>query len=180
MIRDPRGVVGFWRAAGYSRWFAKSDVFDRLVGLRLGRLHRAAAAGLLDRWITSPVGALALSILLDQAPRNLHRGNALTYATDPEARAVAKYALDRGFDRRVPPVMQPFFYLPLMHSESLADQERCLALYEDYGDAEMLHFARHHHDVIARFGRFPHRNGILGRETTPEEARFLTEDGFRG
>lgn len=179
-IADAASVVAFWREAGPERWFAKSDEFDRLVGLRLGPLCESAQAGSLDHWADEPAGALALSILLDQVPRNLHRATPLAYASDPKALAIAKQALERGFDQRVAEIMRPFFYLPLMHSENLADQERCLALYEAYGNAEMLYFARHHRDIIARFGRFPHRNQILGRETTPQEAQFLTEDSFRG
>ena len=125
-------------------------------------------------------GALALLILLDQFSRNMFRDSARAFATDYLARAIADRALARGFDQETDTTMRPFFYLPFMHSELLADQDRCLRLYEAFGDPEQLKFAVTHRDIIAKFGRFPHRNRVLGRETTPAEREFLDGGGFAG
>lgn len=178
---DPRPIVGFWRAAGPGRWFAKSELFDAEVGRRLGSLHYWAAAGMLDHLATqSAQGALALIILLDQVPRNMFRGTARAFATDGHAREIACYALARGFDRRVPKLLRGFFYLPFMHSEDVGDQELCVALYEELKDPLGLEYAEVHLDIIRRFGRFPHRNAALGRETTMAEEQFLIQGGFAG
>lgn len=119
-------------------------------------------------------------LLLDQLPRNIHRGTAAAFACDPAARAAAGRAIAAGFDGQVEPLLRPFFYLPFMHSEDLADQERCVALYRASGDAAWLKYALEHRDIIARFGRFPHRNRALGRASTPEEAACLAGGGFTG
>ncbi len=178
---DPRAVISFWRAAGPPRWFSKSDQFDAEVGRRLGSLHYWAAAGMLDHLaVKSANGALALLILLDQVPRNMFRGSPRAFATDAHAREVARYAISRGLDKRVPRKMRTFFYLPFMHSEDETDQELCLALYKDMNDANGVHWAQEHLDIIREFGRFPHRNAALGRDTTPEEAQFLADGGFAG
>ena len=176
----PATVLQFWRDAGRERWFSKDEAFDALCRARFEEVHRAAAAGSLSSWERTPEGALALVILLDQIPRNIFRGDARTWATDPVAVAVADRALANGFDRDVAPELRAFFYLPFMHAEDLAAQERSVALYEAHGDPENLKFARHHKDIIARFGRFPHRNETLGRESTPEEIAYLEADPFRG
>ncbi len=125
-------------------------------------------------------GALALAIVLDQFPRNMFRGDARTYAADALAREVAERALARGFDRELPSPEWQFFYLPFEHSESLPDQERCCALFAAAGDADLLKWAELHADIIRRFGRFPHRNAVLSRATTPDEQAFLDGDGFKG
>jgi uncharacterized protein (DUF924 family) len=178
---DPRAVISFWRSAGPSRWFRKDARFDAEVGRRLGSLHYWAAAGMLDHLATqSAEGALALLILLDQVPRNMFRGSARAFATDAHAREIARYAISRGLDRRITRRMRTFFYLPIMHSEDEADQELCLALYEQMNDANGAHWAKEHLDIIRKFGRFPHRNDILGRDTTHAEAQFLAEGGFAG
>jgi uncharacterized protein (DUF924 family) len=147
-------------------------------------VHHAAARGEYDAWAKTAEGALALLILLDQFPRNLYRKSAHAFATDPKARGIARAAIAEGFDRQVEPLLRPFFYLPFEHSEDLADQEACVALCErlaqETGDEETLKWARLHLDIIARFGRFPHRNAVLGRTTTPEERAFLDEGGFAG
>jgi uncharacterized protein (DUF924 family) len=128
-----------------------------------------------------PDGALAVVLLLDQFPRNMFRGTRRVYQTDATALDVADRAIERGFDSQVEPALRGFFYLPFEHSESLADQERSVALHEAAGDEDGLTWARHHHDIVARFGRFPHRNAILGRESTPEELAYLAqEDAFKG
>jgi uncharacterized protein (DUF924 family) len=173
-------VVAFWSAAGPDKWFAKNEAFDSEVRRRFLTLHEAAAAGRLSEWEAAPEGALALVILLDQFPRNMFRNDARTFATDPMALSTAGRALSRGFDRLVPPQLRTFFYLPFMHSENLADQERCVALYRAVNDEYSLKYAEDHADIIRRFGRFPHRNAILGRRTTPEEQAFLDGGGFAG
>ena len=179
-IPEPHEVVAFWREAGPERWFARDEAFDELCRARFLPAYEAAAKGELSEWESGPEGALALVILLDQMPRNMFRNDPRTWATDPLAVASAERALANGFDRQVEPGLQQFFYLPFMHAEDLGAQERSVALYEARGDAENLKFAHHHRDIIARFGRFPHRNEILGRETTPEEAANLETDPFRG
>jgi uncharacterized protein (DUF924 family) len=176
----PNEVVAFWRAAGPSRWYKADPMFDRLVRLRLGAAYEAAARGELGDWAASPVGALALLILLDQAPRNIFRGTPRAFATDAAALAVADTAIQRKFDRTFGQPLRQFFYLPFMHSEQLADQERCVALMAAHGGPENLRYAEIHRDVIARFGRFPHRNPILGRTPRPDEEKFLADGGFRG
>lgn len=180
MMTTPQSIVGFWRAAGESRWFHNDPLFDAQVRRQLGHAHEAAADGMLDDWIDSPEGALALLILLDQVPRNIFRGTPSAFETDDDARFVAEVSLGAGYDRRVPKRMRGFFYLPFMHSENLADQERCVALYEELKNPVALRYAQIHYDAIRRFGRFPHRNPILGREMTPEEQRYLDEGGFSG
>jgi len=173
-------VVSFWRAAGPDRWFNKDASFDEEIRQRFLESHEAAAAGKLTDWEQSAQGALALLILLDQFPRNMFRGDARAFVTDPLARAVAAGAIVRGFDSQVPIAMRSFFYLPFQHSEDLADQERGIAFYTAIGDVENLKWAELHADIIRRFGRFPHRNAVLGRTTTPEEHAFLDGGGFAG
>ena len=176
----PADVLAFWRAAGPDKWFAKDDAFDAEIAARFGALWRAAANNELASWETTPEGALALVIVLDQFPRNMFREQARTYETDAVARAVADRALTRGFDREVPQLERRFFYLPFMHSEILADQERCLLLARALGDDEVTKYAEIHTDIVRRFGRFPHRNSMLGRATTPDEQAFLDAGGFAG
>jgi uncharacterized protein (DUF924 family) len=177
---SPGEVVNFWREAGAQRWFSKDEGFDALCRDRFLPAYEAAARGDLAGWEADPEGALALVLLLDQFPRNMFRGSARTYDRDPAALAAASRAVERGDDEKVDPALRQFFYVPFMHAEDLAAQDRCVALFEASGEAENLKFARHHRDIVARFGRFPHRNVILGRETTPEEAAFLETDAFRG
>jgi uncharacterized protein (DUF924 family) len=180
MVASAGEIVSFWREAGPDRWFNKDTAFDDEIRQRFLDAHEEAAAGKFSDWEQSAQGALALLILLDQFPRNMFRGDARAFATDPLARAVAAGALVRGFDSQVPAEMRSFFYLPFQHSEDLADQERGIAFYKAIGDAENLKWAELHADIIRRFGRFPHRNTILGRTTTPEEQAFLDGGGFAG
>jgi uncharacterized protein (DUF924 family) len=174
----PADILAFWRGAGPDRWYTPDDAFDAEVRRRFLDLWRQAAAGDLSSWEASDDGALALVIVLDQFPRNMFRGDAMTYASDALAREVAHRAIERGVDARVDPVLRQFLHLPFMHSEHLADQLRCIELSREAGDTESLKWAEHHADIIRRFGRFPHRNGILGRATTPEEQAFLDQGGF--
>jgi uncharacterized protein (DUF924 family) len=176
----PADIVSFWRDAGPERWFKKDAGFDEEIRGRFLAIHEAAAAGKLTDWEASAEGALALLILLDQFPRNMFRGQARAFASDPLARAIAAGALVRGYDAQAPSAMRGFFYLPFEHSENLADQERAVAFYRTIGDADGLKWAELHADIIRRFGRFPHRNTALGRATTPEERAFLDGGGFAG
>lgn len=172
-------VVRFWRDAGPARWFRKDEAFDAQFRQRFLALHERAAAGEIDHWAAAAQGALALLILLDQFPRNAFRGSARMYATDARAQRIARAALARGLDERVPPEVRNFMYLPLMHAENAADQELSVAKTAALG-GEPHRFALHHRDIIGRFGRFPHRNALLGRASTDEELRFLAGGGFGG
>lgn len=172
-------ILTFWREAGPEKWFRKDDAFDARFRDRFLATHEAAARGELDDWAATADGALALLILLDQFPRNAFRGSPRTYATDPKAREIAKAAVAAGFDREVDPQLRSFFYLPYMHSEDLADLRQCVELSKAVG-GEHHKYAVHHMGIVERFGRFPHRNAMLGRESTPEELRFLAEGGFSG
>jgi uncharacterized protein (DUF924 family) len=176
----PSDILAFWQAAGPDRWFTKDAGFDQEVRARFLATYEAATAGHLLPWEARPDSALALTIVLDQFPRNMFRASARTYWADPLARAVAERALARGFDRDVASDLRTFFYLPFMHSEAIADQERCVALYRALGDDHSLRYAEDHADIIRRFGRFPHRNEVLGRATTAEEQAFLDAGGFAG
>jgi uncharacterized protein (DUF924 family) len=176
----PADILTFWRDVGPDRWYTRNDAFDADVRRRYLGLWQRAAAGELSLWEASDDGALALVIVLDQFPRNMFRGDAQTYASDAQAREVAHRAIARGVDARIDPALREFLYLPLMHSEHLPDQLRCIELSRAAGHAENLKWAKHHADIIRRFGRFPHRNRILGRASTPEERAFLDEGGFTG
>ena len=184
MAAHPHDVTGFWRSAGPAKWFKKNVGFDEAIRLKFEPLHHAAGRGDYDGWADSAEGALALLLLLDQFPRNLYRGSAHAFATDPKARSVARAAIADGYDLEVEAALQPFFYLPFEHSENLEDQDEsitlCLGLRDRHGDEDTLKWAGLHREIIARFGRFPHRNAALGRETTDEEQSFLDDGGFAG
>jgi uncharacterized protein (DUF924 family) len=172
-------VLAFWREAGPERWFKSDPAFDGRLRERFLATHEAAASGALRDWEQTADGALALVIALDQFPRNMFRGTPRAFATDASARAAARRAVAKGFDREFPMPERNFFYLPFEHSEDLADQEFGLALLASTGDAESMRWAETHRDVIRRFGRFPHRNEILGRASTPDEIAYLEGGGFR-
>jgi uncharacterized protein (DUF924 family) len=174
----PAAILAFWRDAGPKRWYTLDAAFDAEVRRRFLGLWQRAAAGELSSWETSDDGALALVIVLDQFPRNMFRDDAQTYASDALAREVAHRAIERGVDARIDLTLREFLYLPFMHSEHLADQLRCIELERAAGHTESLKWAEHHAEIIRRFGRFPHRNRLLGRETTPDEQAFLDEGGF--
>ena len=184
MAATPHDVVGYWRSAGPEKWFAKNHRFDEALRLRFEGVHHAAARGAYDSWIATPEGALALVLLLDQIPRNLWRDSAHAFATDSKARWAARAAIDSGHDRQVEPLLRRFFYLPFEHSEDLGDQALSLRLFaqlrDETGDAESYRWAEIHEEIVARFGRFPHRNACLGRQMTAEEQVFIEEGGFRG
>jgi uncharacterized protein (DUF924 family) len=178
VLAAPAEIVSFWREAGHDKWFAQDESFDQAIRSRFLATHEAGANGALAGWQETAEGALALVLLFDQFPRNMFRGTARAFATDALARAVADRALARGFDQATDPVLRQFFCLPFMHSEALIDQDRSMRLYEALGNAEQLRYATEHREVIQRFGRFPHRNRALGRETTAAEQAFLESDGL--
>jgi uncharacterized protein (DUF924 family) len=179
-VATPKQIVSFWAKAGEKRWFKKDPAFDQKIREHFLVTHQAAELDKLRDWEESAEGALALVLLLDQFPRNMFRGTVRAFANDPQARAVAARAIKRGFDKKVPNELRTFFYLPFEHSEDLADQEKCLKLFRAMKDKDMIHWAKIHHDIIKQFGRFPHRNEILGRNSTPEEMAFLEQGGFGG
>ena len=174
-------VVAFWLQAGPKRWFRRDDAFDVEFRERFLALHFAAARRELDDWADAqgPRPAIALVLLLDQFPRNAFRDTAHMFATDPLARRAAGRLIAAGHDRAVDAALRPFCHLPFMHSEALADQRRSVELNRPLGD-EALRQALHHHDIVQRFGRFPHRNRLLGRDSSAEEQAFLDGGGFRG
>jgi uncharacterized protein (DUF924 family) len=181
MIDDSEAaaMVAFWREAGPSAWFRKDEAFDERFRVRFLAAHEAAARGECDRWRAAPESALGLVLLLDQFPRNAFRATARMFATDAKARAVAAAAIDAGHDRATDEALRLFFYLPFAHSEDLADQDLSVALTVPLGEDSAKH-AREHRDIIARFGRFPHRNAVLGRTSSAEEQAFLDGGGFAG
>ncbi|MBP7240937.1 DUF924 family protein [Amaricoccus sp.] len=178
---DPEAaaIVAFWQEAGPQKWFAKDPAFDVAFRDRFAAAYSQAVQGALTHWIASPLGALALALLLDQYPRNAFRGTPWMYATDAMARLVAEQALALGYWDAAPADLRVFLLLPFGHSERLADQERSVGLAESLIPESAEH-ARHHRDVVRTFGRFPHRNAILGRSTTAEERDYLDGGGYAG
>jgi uncharacterized protein (DUF924 family) len=181
-LPDAQSVLDFWFAASMpSQWFSASAALDQQITERFEPLWREAARGELDHWQSSAEGALALIILLDQFPLNMFRNQALAYSTEQQAVAAARSAIARGFDRQIPRNRVGFLYMPLMHSEQLPDQQLSLQLFTDAGLEENAGFARHHLEVVRRFGRFPHRNEALARSSTPAEMQYLnSKDAFKG
>lgn len=180
MIR-PRDVLDFWFGAGPEKWFAKSDAFDAEIRRRFGEAHAQAAEGKLDGWAVDAQGSLALILVLDQFSRNLWRNDHRAFAQDQKALGLADEAVRRRYDVETPVTARKWFYMPYMHAEDLAAQERGLTYFaQRLDDPETMKFAVEHADIIRRFGRFPHRNAVLGRETTPEEQSFLDAGGFAG
>ena len=175
----PNDVIAFWRDAGPSRWFAKDADFDHRFRESFLSAHEAAARGDLDGWQATSDGVLALILLLDQFPRNAFRGTPRMYASDAKARQIANAAIAAGHDPRVPIELRTFVYLPFGHSENLGDQDRSVALSRQLGEPALTHSERHR-DIVRRFGRFPHRNPILGRNMTAPEQDFLDRGGFAG
>jgi uncharacterized protein (DUF924 family) len=175
----PTDVIAFWSEAGPALWFAKDEAFDRRFRETFLETYHAACRGDLDDWQRTPGGALALVLLLDQFPRNSFRGTPRMYASDARAVKAAEAAIAAGHDRHIDADLRLFFYLPFAHSEALADQERSVALCRDL-DGNSLAHAEGHRDIVKRFGRFPHRNLILGRDMTEEEQRFLDDGGYSG
>ncbi|OGA28612.1 MAG: hypothetical protein A3I01_19380 [Betaproteobacteria bacterium RIFCSPLOWO2_02_FULL_65_24] len=189
MVTGFADIIDFWFGAppaptrGRARveWFRKNDAFDARIRARFAACHELAASRQLWSWESTPYAALALVIVLDQFPRNMFRGQPQAFDTDPLALAAARRLVERGFDRVYLPVERGFAYLPFEHCEDLACQRRALALFGSlaaYRDcAGTIDYARRHYEIIARFGRFPHRNELLGRPSTPEEIEFLRQPG---
>ena len=182
---QPQDVLDFWfgKPAGAPRkaWFVKDPVFDESIRARYLQLHNAAALGGLADWTGNDRSALALIVVTDQFPRNLFRGSPRSFETDPLALATAKHVVGKSWDKNMRPIERLFVYLPFEHSESLAEQERSLALYEPLKSfpetADPEDYPKRHWEIIKRFGRFPHRNAALGRESTAEEVEFLKLPG---
>ena len=188
-MSQAKEILNFWFGKpdeaiyGKSRkvWFIKNPEFDQEVRSRFLQVYQKAAAGELDSWKESLQGCLALIILLDQFPRNMFRKQPQAFATDSQALAYAKHAVAQGFDKELLPIQRQFIYLPFEHSENLCDQHQCIELFStliDYPECVSgVDYAHRHFQVMERFGRFPHRNEILGRESTPEEVEFLKQPG---
>ncbi|QNN45775.1 DUF924 family protein [Thermomonas brevis] len=170
-------LLAFWREAGMDKWFRGGAAFDAECRARWQDAHFAAARRECDGWMDDADGALALVLLLDQIPRNIFRGSGHAFATDPLALHFARRAIEAGFDAQVEPALRLFFYMPFEHSEAIADQRRAVELFTALDDANLLGYAVAHRDVIARFGRFPHRNAALGRSNTPDEQAWLDAGG---
>lgn len=175
----PRAVIDFWKQAGPRHWFAKDETFDDLFRETFYTAHFQAARRELEHWMEQPEGALALLLLLDQYPRNSFRGTAHMFATDPLARFYARQMIAGGMDKQVDAALRLFCYLPFEHSENSDDQQLSLQLHHAL-DPKDSKWAEDHAEIIQRFGRFPHRNDVLGRETTEQERMFLNEGGFAG
>jgi uncharacterized protein (DUF924 family) len=175
-----RKVLDFWFQERVEKhWFDADPELDREIVENFGEFYRYALEGGLSSWTKTAETALALVILLDQFPRNMFRGSPQSYQSDAQAREVSRIAVANAFDQQRPPKERAFFYLPLMHSEDLRDQTECVTLYRRLQDEEQLKYAIEHRDIIARFGRFPHRNKVLGRDNSEEEEAFLkTHKGF--
>ncbi|WP_113911246.1 DUF924 family protein [Roseovarius dicentrarchi] len=179
---NPDDVVKFWLdEVGEKGWYAQSDALDAEIRERFKGAWSSARTGHFGSWTTYPAGALAYIILLDQFPRNMFRGDGTSFATDRQALSAAKASIGRGWDVAIDEPARQFFYLPLMHSENLPDQDRCIRLICDRmpetGDGTLLH-AQAHREVIREFGRFPYRNAALERKSTPSEIAYLKAGGY--
>ncbi|MEL7428983.1 MAG: DUF924 family protein [Pseudomonadota bacterium] len=174
-------VLDFWAGVGNDGWWKRDDALDREIRNRFGDLLEAAIRGELDDWQDAPDSALALIIILDQFSRNLFRDSAKAFEQDPKALTIAKVGLEKGFDRQSREDLRIFFYLPFEHSESILEQETSVKLQYSIDDNPLaLKAALEHREIIQRFGRFPHRNRVLGRHTTPAEQAYLDGGGFKG
>jgi uncharacterized protein (DUF924 family) len=182
MPHDPQRVLDFWFSADVRPlWFRATPDFDARLRELFLTVWQAAARGELDDWRATASGALALVIVLDQFPLNMFRGRAESFSTEDLSRRVAQEAIDQGWDRQLDDSGKAFLYLPFMHGETLDDQERSVQLFREAGLVDSLRWAEHHREIIRRFGRFPHRNDALGRESTPEEILWLaSKTAFRG
>ena len=181
MAIRPREVIDFWMAAGPGVWFARSDDFDAEIRRQFGALHREVTDGGYSAWREFADGALALILILDQFSRNLFRDHPNAFRADAMALGLARHAVARGFDLELVEAERRWLYMPFMHAEDLAAQKEGLGYFSQrLNDPETLRFAEEHYDIIRRFGRFPHRNPVLGREMSPQEQSYLDAGGFRG
>ncbi|PJB71765.1 MAG: DUF924 domain-containing protein [Alphaproteobacteria bacterium CG_4_9_14_3_um_filter_47_13] len=180
-MRDTKQeIIHFWfQETEPSQWFQKNEGFDESIRTRFRVTYNMARDGLCDGWKEDAAGCLALCIVLDQFPRNMFRGEPESFATDGQALLVTKYAVSRGFDQILPALQRRFLYLPYEHSEVMEDQKKSVAFFEALKNEDPMgyDYALRHYDVIAQFGRFPHRNIILGRKNTPEEEEYLAKPG---
>ena len=180
-IAEPQAILDFWGEAGPKRWWKKDEAFDAAIAQRFSATNHAARTGRLDGWRHGPPDhGLALVIVLDQFTRNLNRGSWRAFAADAKSIALVHSLMADGTDRRMRDDIGEFCYLPLMHSETLADQAICVAEMTRLDKAENIKAAVEHHEIIEKFGRFPHRNAVLGRVSTPAEIAFLEDGGFSG
>jgi uncharacterized protein (DUF924 family) len=181
-MNDYQCVLEFWYSAEMRpRWFDSTPALDERIRTEFETLWQQAAAGELDHWQDTPQGALALVIVLDQLPLNMYRGRPEAFATEQRAVAVARQAVERGYDKLIPNDRLMFLYMPLMHSEHLADQDLSVQLFGAAGLVDNLRFAEHHRGIVRRFGRFPHRNAILGRVSSADELDYLASpQAFKG
>ena len=177
---DAKTIVDFWTLAGPERWFTRDAAFDGALSVRFGEVLKRARLGAYDHWVETPGGALGLIILLDQVSRNIHRDSPLAFAGDAKALVLAKTSVSRNYHQMLPAPLALWLIMPFEHAEDMDAQQRCAALFETMGLPEMVHYAKIHRDIIARFGRFPHRNAFLGRTSTPAEIAFLQNGGFAG
>lgn len=178
----PKDILDFWFAEPMrSKWFASTPQLDVAIRDQYEPVWEAALSGELDHWLNSPDGCLALAIILDQLPLNMFRGTAQSFTSEARSCDVARHAIDQGYDKQIDPTRLAFLYMPFMHSENLADQDLSVALFEAAGLENNVRFAKHHREIVRRFGRFPHRNAILGRASTPEELDYLnSKEAFKG
>lgn len=179
-VAKPEDVLEFWTKAGPEKWWSKDDTFDAEIKHLFESTHTHAKNGKLNSWLHTPDNTLALVIVLDQFSRNLFRNDAKAFAQDEQCVAIVHNTISSGFDRKMREDIGMFNYLPLMHSENISDQKQCVKEMTRLGLESETKFAIIHFDIIAKFGRFPHRNDVLGRTTTAEEQAFLDEGGFSG
>ena len=174
---QPRDIIDFWYSADIqNHWFSSTPEIDKLIRGKFEPVWQSAMQGEMYDWYNTAEGCLALAIILDQFPLNMFRGQVSSFSTESKAIDVALHAIDQGFDRELSKNKLAFLYMPLMHSENIQHQDMSVNLFESTGLIENARFARHHRDIIRRFGRFPHRNKILGRQSTPEEVVWLESD----
>jgi uncharacterized protein (DUF924 family) len=178
----PTDIIGFWYDDEISKqWFKSTAGLDNYIRTHYEAIWRQAKAGKLDSWLSTAEGCLALTIILDQFPLNMYRDKPESFSTESKAISVSKWAIDHGFDQQLPKDRLTFLYMPLMHSENMDDQNLSVSKFEAAGLDENARFARHHRGIVERFGRFPHRNEILGRDSTREELDWLASDeAFKG
>ncbi|RDJ12363.1 DUF924 family protein [Rhizobium grahamii] len=177
-VCKPKEVFDFWfEECGRDQWFATTSELDRGISQRFRDTHLALSHGVTEEWRATPSDRLAAVIALDQFPRNIYRATPLAFATDGLALREAKLALEAGADMQVSPECRTFFYMPFEHCENLEEQERAVALFRALGDEEYIDYALRHRDVIAAYGRFPHRNAIVGRQSSAAELEYLARPG---
>lgn len=177
-----RDLLDYWFSEEVKKyWFNSTPEFDQQLRESYADLWQQAANGELDFWCESPDGCLALVILLDQFPLNMFRGTAKSFSTEQQSRDVARLAIEKNFDSQLPIKQKAFLYMPFMHSENLDDQAEALKLFDQPGLGDNLRFARHHHGIVEKYGRFPHRNDVLGRQSSKAEIEYLnSKEAFKG